>query len=86
VLSIGALAAVWQACDDGAYGAFVRLLILTGQRREEIGGLRFDEVRDGYDVMVPQRQPAGRVALDETAHDHLLHGRVRDDDPCVLGA
>ena len=43
VLSIGALAAVWQACDGGAYGAFVRLLILTGQRREEIGGLRFDE-------------------------------------------
>ena len=35
---------------------------------------------------VGQRQPAGGVALDETADDHLQHGRVRDADQCVLGA
>jgi integrase len=54
VLSIPELVAVWHALDqvticDGAYRDIVRLLILTGQRREEIGGLRFDELRGDYD-------------------------------------
>jgi integrase len=35
---------VWNACDDSDYGRIVRLLILTGCRREEIGGLRWDEI------------------------------------------
>jgi integrase len=43
VLPLAELAEVWRACGDDAYGAIVRLLMLTGQRREEIGGLRFDE-------------------------------------------
>jgi integrase len=53
-LTVPELAAVWRALDqigicDGAYASIVRLLILTGQRREEIGGLRFDEFRDDLD-------------------------------------
>jgi integrase len=35
---------VWNACDDSDYGRIVRLLILTGCRREEIGGLRWSEI------------------------------------------
>jgi integrase len=58
VLSTAELAVIWRACDgNDAYGAIVRLLILTGQRREEIGGLRFDEVC-GYDVIT---LPASRT-------------------------
>jgi integrase len=39
------LAAVWNACDmDTDFGRILRLLILTGCRRQEIGGLRWDEV------------------------------------------
>jgi integrase len=34
---------VWAAAD-GAYGAIIKLLILSGQRREEIGALRWSEV------------------------------------------
>jgi integrase len=34
---------IWAAAN-GIYGDIVKLLILTGQRREEIGGLRWDEV------------------------------------------
>jgi integrase len=49
VLSDGDLKAVWNACDDGTdYGACVRLLMLTGQRKAEIGGLRWEEVSVGY--------------------------------------
>jgi integrase len=44
VLSDDELAEVWRAAGDNTYGTIVRLLILTGQRREEIGGLRWSEI------------------------------------------
>jgi integrase len=62
VLSLAELATVWRACGDDPYGSIVRLLILTGQRREEIGGLRFDEVGDGIIAL-----PASR-AKNKRAH------------------
>jgi integrase len=39
VLSDAELVAVWNACRDDDYGRIVRLLILTGQRRAEVGGI-----------------------------------------------
>ena len=44
VLTQGELAEVWAALEDDQFGDIVRLLILTGQRREEIGSLRWSEV------------------------------------------
>jgi integrase len=44
VLSDSEIAAVWRALPAGDYGDVVRLLLLTGQRREEIGGLRWAEI------------------------------------------
>jgi integrase len=44
VLSDTELAAAWRACGDDDYGRIIRLLILTGARRAEIGGLRFSEL------------------------------------------
>jgi integrase len=44
VLSDKELAAAWRACADDAFGKIVKLLILTGCRRDEIGGLRWSEV------------------------------------------
>jgi integrase len=44
VLSERELAAIWRTLPDSDYGAIVRLLILTGQRREEIGALRWPEI------------------------------------------
>jgi len=44
VLSDAELKRVWNGLDDGRYGAIVKLLVLTGLRREEIGGLRWDEI------------------------------------------
>lgn len=37
VLTDAELAAVWRNAGDADFGAIVRLLILTGQRREEVG-------------------------------------------------
>jgi integrase len=44
VLSDAELAQVWKALGAGEFGDMLRLLILTGQRRAEIGGLRWSEV------------------------------------------
>lgn len=51
VLSDAELAAVWRAADPAKpYGRIVRLLILTGQRRDEIGSLRWSEIEAMDDV------------------------------------
>jgi len=44
VLSDAELAEIWQACGDDDYGRAVRLLILTAQRRDEVGGMRWPEL------------------------------------------
>jgi len=50
VLTPGELAAIWQGSGAGDYAAIVRLLILTGQRREEVGGMLWSEI-DAADAM-----------------------------------
>jgi integrase len=44
VLSDDELAAIWRACGNDDYGRIVRLLILTGCRRQEVGGMRWCEL------------------------------------------
>lgn len=44
VLSEPEIAEVWHACLDDDYGRIVRLLILTGQRKTEVGDLATSEV------------------------------------------
>jgi integrase len=41
------LRAIWQHAGDDAYGKVVRVLMLCGQRRQEIGGLKWSEVTIG---------------------------------------
>jgi integrase len=47
VLSAGELRAIWTACGDDDFGRIVKLLMLTGCRRAEIGGLKWSEIVDG---------------------------------------
>jgi integrase len=44
VLSDAEIAAIWTEVGDDDYGQIVRLLLLTGARRGEIGGLRWSEI------------------------------------------
>jgi integrase len=44
VLDDGELAAVCRNCGDDEFGRIVRLMILTGCRRQEIGGMRWSEL------------------------------------------
>src|SRR5829696_5666573 len=50
VLSGEELAAIWGACRDDDFGRIVRLLILTGQRREEVGGMTWSELQLGRGI------------------------------------
>jgi integrase len=51
VLTDTELKAIWQSCCDDDFGAIIKLLILTGQRENEIGGLPRDEVHNEQIVL-----------------------------------
>jgi integrase len=56
VLSDAELAVVWRACREDSYGRIVKLLMLLGQRREEIGAMADQEIRlerDGGHWSIP---------------------------------
>jgi integrase len=61
VLTDGELTAIWNAAGDGDYGRIVKLLMLTGQRREEIGGLRWAEIENGGIHLPPNRTKNGKA-------------------------
>jgi integrase len=57
VLKDHELAAVWNACQDDDYGRIVKLLMLTGCRRAEIGGLKWSEIDlDGGTITLPKER------------------------------
>jgi integrase len=66
VLTEAELVAVWRACEGaGEYGCVIRLLILTGSRRSEIGGLSRSEVDLGKrQIALPEhRTKNGRAHI-----------------------
>jgi integrase len=57
VLTEQELAEVWHACGDDDHGRILRLLILTGRRRSEIGDLVWSEInREGKQIDLPQER------------------------------
>lgn len=63
VLSHSELRAIWGACAADDHGTIVKLLILTGQRREEVGGMIDSEidVRSASWTLPPLRTKNGRT-------------------------
>jgi len=78
VLSDDELAAIWRAtAGAGPFNGIVRLLILTGQRREEVAGMTWAEVSDDFSTWtIPSSRAKNGathiVPLSELAQD-LLH-------------
>ena len=63
VLSDKELAAVWNACADDDFGKIIRLLILTGCRRDEIGSLHWSEIDlDAETLTIPAARSKNRRA------------------------
>jgi integrase len=69
VLTDTELAAIWNNAPANDYGAIVRLLALTGQRREEIAGLRWSEVIDLGDASKARIELPGERTKNGKPHD-----------------
>jgi integrase len=83
---------IWAALRDDSYGAIVRLLILTGARREEIGALRWSEVNlDQSLITLPSERTKNKheyeIVLSQPARA-ILRSRTRlnwpDGSACDL--
>jgi integrase len=57
------LVAIWRACRDDTFSIIVKLLILTGARRREIGSMMWSEldVERGLWVLAAERSKSGRA-------------------------
>jgi integrase len=94
VLSDAELSAIWKHVANSDYGRIVRLLMLTAQRRDEIGSLRWSEIeamdRPGKALIAlpGKRTKNGRphdVPLSNVALDVLDECTKRDDRDLVFG-
>jgi integrase len=89
VLSEAELVEVWRAAGSDAYGTIIKLLICTGQRRNEIGSLMWREA--DFDARLI-KLPAARVK-NHRAHDvpltepamELLQAMPRGQDAFIFG-
>ncbi len=57
------LAIIWQAfeVEGGLFGPLFKLLLLTGQRRQEVAGMRWDELRDLESAVAIWQLPRSRT-------------------------
>ena len=89
--------AVWAAADQAGYpfGPFVKMLLLTGQRRSEVANMRWDEIDNGtwtipptktknkqeHEVPLPQAASQLLEAIPNTGDYVLLSGRSKSGNP-----
>jgi integrase len=91
VLTDNELAAIWRACADDDFGRIAKLLILTGCRREEIGGLRWSELDlEAGTMTIPgersKNHKAHSVILPSIAVDILRAAPVKVGREFVFGS
>jgi integrase len=90
VLEDSELAAIWNACGDDDFGRIVRLLIFSGCRREEVGGLRWSEIDFATGCMTisgerTKSHRALKLKLPRQALDILESVERREDRDFVFG-
>jgi integrase len=83
-LSDSEIAKVWLAAPENDYGNIVRLLMLTGCRRDEIGSLKWSEIDlEARTITIPGERIKNGVehivALSDAA-DSILRGIIRRGD------
>ena len=64
VLDDNEIRALWAACRDDDFGRIIKLLLFTGARRNEIGGLQWSEINLGTGVLtIPGTRTKSRKEL-----------------------
>jgi integrase len=89
VLSDDEMAAIWNACGDDDYGRIVRLLALTGQRREEVAAIADSEINGALWTIPGPRAKNGReheVPLSGLALDIIQSVPRREERDMLFGA
>jgi integrase len=83
VLNDDEIRALWKACGDmGAFGALVKTLLLTGQRRDKVAGMQREDVEDGVWTIAAaarEKTSAGSLRLPPAVLD------VIDAQPRIVG-
>jgi integrase len=84
VLSDTELVTIWDALEDDHYGAIIKLLMLTGQRANEIAGFQKPEIDFDRDLITlpAERTKNGRVhqlPMSRTVRE-ILQAQVKTDD------
>jgi integrase len=88
VLSAAELKLIWDNLNDDQYAAIVKLLALTGQRANEIAGLRWSEISDGQIVLPAERTKNKRthtLPLSTAAAEVIQKQPVRANRDLVFG-
>lgn len=89
VLSDHELAAIWKACSEDDYGRILRLLALTGQRREEVAAIADSEINGVLWTLSAARTKNGReheVPLSDHALKIIESIPRRDERDLLFGA
>jgi integrase len=89
ILSDDELRAVWRAAEaNGTFGAMVRVLLLTGQRREKVAAMRWQDIAlDGtWSIPAEAREKgnAGELVLPEMALAIIQQQPRFDSNPYVF--
>ena len=90
VLSDSELVEVWHACRDDDYGRIIRLLMLTGQRRDEIGAMAWSELdRDLATWSIPETRTKNKrphaITLPPLAWSIIEKVERREGVDCLFG-
>jgi integrase len=88
VLSPVELAELWRSLGQDKFSDIVRLLILTGQRRNEIGSLRWSEISGDVIRLPPERTKNKRlheVPLSPQAREIIERQLRRNDREYLFG-
>jgi integrase len=90
VLSDDEIRSVWSACRDDDFGRIIKLLLFSGARRGEIGGLMWNEIdfRTGVLTIPATRTKAARelrLTLPPAALDVLRDCPRKGDRPFLFG-
>jgi len=88
ILDDNEIRAVWKACDEmGTFGALVKMLLLTAQRREKVASMQWDDIVDSeWTIRVVDREKgsAGKLKLPQMALDIITAQSRIADNPFVF--
>ena len=82
ILSDDELVKIWNAAPDSDFGRIIEILVLTGQRRAEIGSLRWSEIGDDALILPKERTKNGKAHVVPLAPQARA---VLDDCPAMAG-